>query len=139
MWTKALFRAKGSRSSSAHSTRRKDLLQLFCPIDDDAQLAAVHTAPNHDEPAVCGDVVVCDAGARTEIIVIGEERRGFAEPRLHACGVGRRGDDALAAAVEDLTVVAAPPRLAAASVRHLPLPIQAWIAPHVDLRPTRCI
>ena len=39
-------------SSSAHTARCEDLLQLFRPVDDGAQLAAVRTAPKHDETAV---------------------------------------------------------------------------------------
>ena len=70
-------RLANQRSRSIHfsiTSRRETLAQLVGPVKDNAQLAAVHTAPNHDEPAVGRDVVVRDAGASAEVVVVREKR-----------------------------------------------------------------
>src|SRR4051794_22195420 len=69
----------GGYPRSAQAARSESVLQLVGPVDDGPQFASVRTTPNHYEPAVGRDVIVGDAYACTEVVVVNKKSRGPAE------------------------------------------------------------
>jgi hypothetical protein len=52
-----------------HAARRKDLFQFLCPVKNNPQTAAVHTA-QHNEASIVGYIVIRDRDALAEDIFV---------------------------------------------------------------------
>ena len=116
------------------TARCEDLFQLFRPVDDNEQTAALRAAAQHNEPPIASDIIVCDRDVLTEGVVVGKERCRFSESGFSSGQVKRNRHHVLAAKIVDFPTCAALSRPHTATLRDLPLTVQRGVLAHVDLR-----
>src|SRR5262245_6299414 len=126
---------RGARRARAsiHPALGEAAPQLLGPVQDDAKRAGLRLAPQQDEAAVRGDVVVRDRQALAEVVLVLEQRDRLADDRLLTGAVEGNRHHVLAVAEIDLAAADAPARLVPAAFGDGPAAVEARIGADVDL------
>src|SRR5262245_10196904 len=118
---------------SAGAGLREDPLQLFGPVEHDAQVPPRRRATDHHELSVWRDVVVCSPRVVPDVVLVLEESKRLAQQRLFASCVEWNGGHHGSTAVVDFCPVRTPARMGTAAFGNLRFAIEFREAPDVDL------